>query len=186
MPNKSILTYNKERRIPSLKERQYIIKSEINKFKTEEYYNLGDLNWFIKALLENQIVLISKEAYSKYKECLFNEKLSKKANKEELIQLMLEHKSQNIEIALKTNAKYVCWEHIVPSVVLYNHLIALDDESIDKAIEYIIQNYGYVCIVTKEENKKLNDAHLQQNMPINWKFGDNIFERYKQVGIEIM
>ena len=50
-------------------------------------------------------------------------------------------------------------------------------------IEELLNKYWKIVTVTKEENKKLNK--YRRKMPDGWEPGDDAFERYKKLGIEL-
>lgn len=81
--------------------------------------------------------------------------------------------------------KEVIHEHVVPHSIVMNKLLSLDPLT-NENIMSIIQKYYVICAITKEEDKRLNTAGLKSKMPEGWDVGnDNIFARYKSVGISV-
>lgn len=76
-------------------------------------------------------------------------------------------------------------EHPVPVDVVINKLIDLKSNghlTLEAATE-IISKYVHICVVTRDEDKMLRDAHLNNRMPADWD-GENIWARYEAVGIK--
>ena len=189
MPNKLISTYIQSKSIPNIKERCDIIHAVINLEKQYNWFDKIDLRYFLKVLLENGIVCISKEAYSQYKRnnVLWKSDIPKHFNDKEALKCILTQRKQTKNIKTRVNRSNVSWEHVVPTKVLVDKLLELDKSGTlsDKKIEEMIEKYGYVCLVTKDENRKLDKNKFREKMPQGWKYGDDAFARYKAVGIEI-
>jgi hypothetical protein len=77
-------------------------------------------------------------------------------------------------------------DHVIPHVIILEKLLALNPVSIE-GITDIIDRYYMICTITRDENKKLNDAGLKSKMPVGWEDVGVIrrFARYEHVGIEI-
>ena len=74
-------------------------------------------------------------------------------------------------------------EHTVPAVVIRGLLMSSDLS--DESIKSILQSHSVVTLVTREEDKMLNDNGLRSKMPSGWTMGDDIFARYRHVGITL-
>ena len=53
-------------------------------------------------------------------------------------------------------------------------------------IQNILNFTDKVVILTHEENELFRKFKLNSKMPKDWKFGDDVFARYKIVGIEVL
>lgn len=69
-------------------------------------------------------------------------------------------------------------EHVLPRGAALDH--ALKCKTVDEAKEFILK-VNFECVITPEENQKLNDAKLQSTG-----FIDSPWERYKLVDIKIL
>ena len=189
MPNKLISTYIQSKSISDIHERCDIIRIVINLEKQYKWFDKIDVRYFLKVLLENGKVCISKEAYSQYKDkgVLWNPRLPRKFDTKDALNRMLKQQKQNHHLQTRLDRGNVSWEHVVPTNVLVDKLLELDESGTlsDKEIEEMIEKYGYVCLVTKDENRKLDKNKLREKMPQGWNYGNDAFDRYKAVGIEI-
>ena len=80
-------------------------------------------------------------------------------------------------------------EHVVPMKILSERLLAMDDPSLEDIARFILDNV-ILASITKEEDKKLNDAKLTSAMPNEYydpshELYNNPLARYIKVGIEI-
>ena len=76
------------------------------------------------------------------------------------------------------------YEHPLPlTSVLYPALVKVIDDT-DAARELLVK-YLRPIWITVDENKMLSAAGLRSKMPARWKIGDDVFARYRAVGIEI-
>lgn len=73
-------------------------------------------------------------------------------------------------------------EHVVPQMVIVNMLMDMNPRS-KTEVENILRNYFRVCLVTKEEHRRLNACGLGSKMPATWNKED-VWARYRVVGIE--
>lgn len=79
--------------------------------------------------------------------------------------------------------KEVIRDHVVPHKIVMEMLLSLDKLSKDSAWE-VIEKYYKICSVTREEDRKLNEADLKSKMPEGWcKNEGDPFARYEKVGI---
>lgn len=53
------------------------------------------------------------------------------------------------------------------------------------SVRHIMNTYGEVCVITREENKLLSKAGLNNKMPNGWHVGGNIFARYEAIGVQV-
>jgi hypothetical protein len=74
-------------------------------------------------------------------------------------------------------------DHFFPKREFKRILLAADDPKPDQTRK-LMETYGEVCVITREEHALLKDAGLDRGMPHGWKIGDDIFERYKATGIK--
>lgn len=84
--------------------------------------------------------------------------------------------------------KQIVDEHIIPLNISVHHLVdtygtgPVDYSKLEEDIKYCLET----CAVSKDEDKKLTAAGLQYKMPDGWKWGDDKFARYREVGIEAL
>ena len=71
-------------------------------------------------------------------------------------------------------------EHVFPQIMLIQMMKNLKNPD-KKTLELLFSNYAIATIVTVDENDALNKAGLRQSTPSK----DNIWLRYKKIGIEI-
>lgn len=189
MPSKKPNTFKKSYEIPAIQERYDIIRTVIELKKKYEWFTKGDIAYFVKVLLENGVVCISEKAYLQYMNGgkLWKADVAKSFNKKEALDRMLTCHQQEEYLQTRINRKVLSWEHIVPTSVLVEELLKLDKKGSlsEKKIKEMIKQYGFVCIVTKEESKRL-DQKYKATMPHGWKYGDKVCARYDEEGIKIM
>lgn len=77
-----------------------------------------------------------------------------------------------------TNKNGLVSEHVLPRQVALQHSLTLD--TLDKAKNFICE-MSFECVITKEENKKLDGNGLKKVG-----FPDNPWKRYQNVGIKIL
>ncbi len=88
--------------------------------------------------------------------------------------------------AIGLKRKDVIHEHVVPHSIVMEKLLSLDHLT-HEAIMNVIEKYYVICAITKEEDKKLNDAKLRTKMPEGWSDeNDSVFARYEKVGISVI
>ena len=84
--------------------------------------------------------------------------------------------------------KDVIHEHVIPHSIVVNKLLELDPLT-DDNIMSVLKKYYFICIITKEEDKRLNTARLRRSMPPEWnEEKDSIFARYEhdEVNIKVL
>ena len=74
-------------------------------------------------------------------------------------------------------------EHVVPKKVIIDKLLKIDHPNQLKIRDYL-EKYYRVCVVTKEEHKRLAQMELRSEMPKDWD-QLNPFSRYVQAGISV-
>lgn len=87
------------------------------------------------------------------------------------------------------NKQKIRWDHTVPTSVIIDKILSLyDSKSLTfEAFSSIVQDAGFITIITEDEDKKLNELGLRQKMPADWDLNGatNAFARYDKAGIEI-
>ena len=56
----------------------------------------------------------------------------------------------------------------------------------ENEITSILKNTDYIVILSHFEDDKLRKVGLISSMPDNWKYGDDIFARYKKANINVL
>ena len=83
----------------------------------------------------------------------------------------------------KSRKNEYTFEHPIPAKVLFDLILkAKNDEEITSILKYSDQ----VVILSHSEDKKLNELGLKKTMPKDWKYGDDVFARYKKANISIL
>lgn len=67
---------------------------------------------------------------------------------------------------------------------LRDELLKLSEVSVTTVRE-VLNRYGVAVLITKEEDERLTQAGLRDEMPAGWD-GSNALARYKAVGIELV
>jgi len=75
------------------------------------------------------------------------------------------------------------YEHPVPAGITRNELFRTDLSV--ESIKQVLQSSGRVTLLLRTEDTQLREAKLNTKMPDGWRFGDNPFARYHEVGIEL-
>jgi hypothetical protein len=75
-------------------------------------------------------------------------------------------------------------DHIFPKKQLKEMLFGMENPNPD-SIREKMEKYGEVCVITREEHSELRNARLDRAMPNGWTFGDDIFARYQEIGIQV-
>jgi len=93
-----------------------------------------------------------------------------------------------LSILIKNNdsmtgiTKYLSHEHVVPlKVVVDKIFITPKDTSIQEYVD-IINQWGVVAIITREEDLLFRTFKLSKGMPEDWD-GKDVFARYRTVGL---
>jgi len=73
-------------------------------------------------------------------------------------------------------------EHAVPMMVIVNMLMDQDTLTLD-FVKTILESFYRVCLVTKDEHRRLNKIGLVSRMPSDWNRAD-VWARYRRAGIE--
>lgn len=81
--------------------------------------------------------------------------------------------------------KDVIHEHVIPHSIVMNKLLELDPLT-DENIMSVLNKYYIICIITKEEDKRLNAAGLRRNMPPEWnEENGSVFARYEHDKVQL-
>lgn len=132
-----------------------------------------------KMLFENKRVYCSKEAFNLIEKTdVFSKAeldLLKKGGEQDAY---LQPKAHIFKRKAKSEVSLI-WEHVVPFNVIVDKFL----ENPTKENYLNLLNLGVVCIITKDEDKKL--SKLSDKMPGNWD-GKDIWARYKESKIEIV
>ncbi|MDT8413418.1 MAG: hypothetical protein RQ875_13220 [Vicingaceae bacterium] len=97
-----------------------------------------------------------------------------------------------VSVDAEKNGGKVVKEHIVPISVIKDMLLKLGPNATIKDIQKILDDFVMFATITKDEDKKLNDAGLKSKMPDTCyvknnelKEGFDKFARHTEVGIEL-
>lgn len=166
-------------------------KIEMVKWENENnlirHYKSG-LSQEIKELLENYRVRVSDSANALLQDDSIWTEAFRNSN-------AFNQKSKEIKDIIKTgspvsfgfwkylNKNEVTWDHTVPTSVLVDRIIELDNAGnlSFESFSDLVEKYGFVTIITIEENDKLNENGLRQKMPDGWSFDSeaDAYARYK-------
>ncbi len=83
---------------------------------------------------------------------------------------------------LKFGERELVYDHVVPFSLLQGKLLALKKVT-RGSVRRVLEEFGTICLISKEEDNELNKARLGRSMPPNWD-GKDIWARYKAVGIK--
>jgi hypothetical protein len=75
------------------------------------------------------------------------------------------------------------YDHSLPFKYLQEELMSVDNLT-TKKLQSILEQHSVVCLITKEEDIKLNSLKLNNKMPDDWDGVDSL-ARYKAAGIEV-
>ena len=76
-------------------------------------------------------------------------------------------------------------DHYFPKIRLKDELLfSLNNPDI-VSVRKVMETYGEVCVITKDEDSRLKNAGLNKKMPDGWRIGDDIFARYNAIGINL-
>lgn len=149
----------------------------------------------IKELLENYHVKVSKEAMTKFNLGTAWTDAFRNSKNFSTVSTQILNTIQSGGVFTYGIWRYidkskVRWEHSVPTAILVEEIIQMNnDGSLDyNSFVNLVDNYGFVSIITTEEDDKLNEAGHRQKMPTGWniKNNDPAFARYDSVGITIL
>ena len=170
------------------KEKYDIIVRKFEEHKIFLDFDKGDLTAYLKELFENGWVLISNAAFNIGPDIFKNINKNKgfDSGKWSVKQYQLD------EYDFDRTGKGVIWEHVVPAKVLILHAYDLWEQGSFEVGDYqeLKRKYGFVCVITKDENKRLNDKRLREKMPENFIWEkmnyDNPFARYFEAHINVI
>jgi hypothetical protein len=85
------------------------------------------------------------------------------------------------------NTSNLVYEHMVPKTKYIQE--PLEKEAMNNQLNYekvfhTLNKYWFTCLITKDEDKKLNSLNLRNKMPSDWD-GLNIFARYSAAKIKL-
>ena len=76
-------------------------------------------------------------------------------------------------------------EHIIPTKIIFNSLkTSILENRVESGFDFIMKD-NFQVLLNSDDDEKLNKVGLRSNMPLNWKFGDDPFQRYSQAGIDL-
>lgn len=146
----------------------------------------GELVYAVRSLMENNAGLFDTLTPGDVKAKHFeNAYVSQEAYK--VLQCEIAHEHHADEgISFETLGLH--YEHVVPATTLYDGLCALteDANSTESDFEGFIEKHFIICVITDEENERLNKAGLRQTMPDDWKQGGDAWARYNAVEPKII
>ncbi|MCE2571815.1 hypothetical protein [Motilimonas eburnea] len=73
-------------------------------------------------------------------------------------------------------------EHLVPRTVIFNELLKIKRIT-PKKVDDLLSELLIIVVVTKDEDRKLDQTGLRSKMPEGWCYGDDPFQRHKAAGI---
>ena len=166
------------------------IKRDLSRYcDNDKDYDFLDLQWHIKNAVIGDI-FFSEEVYKgiisgKY----LNKYYGKETDRGFIVKNIIEgntHKPEGpfdekyLEIQ-KFKGGGLIFEHVVPTKLYVDELIrAYKEGKFNKEYFTKFRKNIFVCIVTKEEDSRLNRNKLREKMPsgIKWEPGENTFARY--------
>lgn len=153
--------------------------------KNSQWFDDEIVTYIIKMLLENGIVLMSVDVYnivnSNPATLLFKANAGKKflssTNVWKVFSDIRSHTPQThyyLQDKIKRDAQNFTWDHVVPTKCLIDEIKRLKNIGQWNLTSFrnLVQQYGYVCIITQAENKKLDSAGLRNTMPKGWVFNN--------------
>jgi hypothetical protein len=75
-------------------------------------------------------------------------------------------------------------DHAVPLAVMLEEIEIKGVKDVDGLID-VVTRFAVVVEISKDEDKRLREAGLKDQMPRDWKEGGDLFARYRHVGIKI-
>ena len=76
------------------------------------------------------------------------------------------------------------YDHAVPLRYLQEQLLSLSSVT-TRSVRRVLDKYGIVVLITKDEDRRLSTAGFRSRMPDDWD-GRDALARYKAVGIELV
>ena len=95
-------------------------------------------------------------------------------------------KKMNLDVtkrSIKTKKNKITYEHPIPSKVVFDLILKAKSEI---EIIDILKKTDYIVILSHYEDEKLRAKGLISSMPEGWRYGDNVFARYKKANIEVL
>jgi hypothetical protein len=76
-------------------------------------------------------------------------------------------------------------DHFFPKNIFKELLFSMNNRDPNEVRQFM-EKYGEICVITIQEDARLNAAGLRGRMPQGWQIEDgNIFARYQSVGINV-
>ena len=75
-------------------------------------------------------------------------------------------------------------DHYFPKTRLKEMLLNTRNPE-ENSVRQLMETYGEVCVITRQEDARLRAAGLRNEMPQGWLIGDDVFARYQSVGIRV-
>ncbi len=92
--------------------------------------------------------------------------------------------SANKDTDIPNGEKQLVCDHVMPVSALEKHLRGVEYDKPCDTLNFLKDHYRR-CIITTEENIRLNENGLSRNMPTDWNSGTCPFMRYDKVEIEL-
>jgi hypothetical protein len=83
---------------------------------------------------------------------------------------------------LRDSRRELTHEHAVPRRVIIHHLLGLENPE-EAVVGEVLHRFCVAVVITKEQDKRLNDAGLRQRMPVGWD-GADVWARYRTIAVE--
>jgi hypothetical protein len=87
-------------------------------------------------------------------------------------------------VGLSRGNGQLIFDHAIPFKLLQQELLELDDVT-PEAVRQVLTRHEVIVLITKEEDKLLNEAGLRADMPRLWD-RKNPLARYRAVGIKLV
>ena len=72
------------------------------------------------------------------------------------------------------------FEHVVPRKIVIERLLGLESATKEE-ITKVLNKFCFGCVITKDEDIRLNRAGWREKMPPDWEKNDDVWARYKIV-----
>ena len=87
-------------------------------------------------------------------------------------------------LGVQRGAGQLVCDHAVPFNYLQDELLGISEVTA-RAVRDVLNRHGVTVLITKEEDRRLNQAGLRSRMPDDWDGSDRL-ARYKAAGIKIL
>ena len=92
------------------------------------------------------------------------------------------YRSENA-VGLEYGNNELVYDHSIPFIYLKDTLLSEENLRVEQLKSYL-EKYTVACLITKEDDRFLNENGLNRKMPKDWDQTDPL-ARYKAVGIKI-